>query len=439
MQCLYCETELKPFRGLFDEDFCCRDHRDKYLSSFRRALNRLPVLDISPAPTPEPLSLANLQSHERAVSVERPKTSAASSSLSSVEATSAVAAITAEQPAHTILGNRVPESAPADPLVADFLRLAVAPIALAQSTRGAGLGLMPAPYAMELPRGEMRWAAVVETEQRPAELLEPSLVPAAAVSVPAPATLDPWPRTRLITATASNLPEAALPAAKETHPCTLSQGLSGCNSPRSYDDPLVAAPLAVAVTSFCPAADGAARMPGAEFAKLTLGCRPLAGSPNTAPDLSLAHELHTPVFTPSRETMLGEEESRLEREEREENDELSPGNSPAPPETAPALIMNSAAVDRPIMQPTRAAEMMPPALALSSARPAAALLLSAPALPTTFEGQSNLTPELMADIPQSPAANQAAEPRMHAPFRPWFGSSVRIKNWRLRITFAKPA
>jgi hypothetical protein len=45
----------------------------------------------------------------------------------------------------------------------------------------------------------------------------------------------------------------------------------------------------------------------------------------------------------------------------------------------------------------------------------------------------------MADIPQAPAANQAAEPHTHAPLRPWFGSSVRIKNWRLRITFAKPA
>src|SRR5712671_6301857 len=60
VECLYCETELKPFRGLFDEDFCCREHRDKYFSSFRRSLNRLPALDIAPAaPLAESVSLAS--------------------------------------------------------------------------------------------------------------------------------------------------------------------------------------------------------------------------------------------------------------------------------------------------------------------------------------------------------------------------------------------
>jgi hypothetical protein len=79
--------------------------------------------------------------------------------------------------------------------------------------------------------------------------------------------------------------------------------------------------------------------------------------------------------------------------------------------------------------------MMPPALAFSSA----ASPLSAPGLASTIEGQPSLAPELMADIPQSPAANQPAQPRALAPLRQLFGSSVRIKNWRLRITFAKPA
>src|SRR6266478_6056465 len=52
LQCLYCDSELKPFRGLFDEDFCCRDHRDKYFSSFRKSLNRLPAL-LTPVAGPE--------------------------------------------------------------------------------------------------------------------------------------------------------------------------------------------------------------------------------------------------------------------------------------------------------------------------------------------------------------------------------------------------
>jgi hypothetical protein len=99
-------------------------------------------------------------------------------------------------------------------------------------------------------------------------------------------------------------------------------------------------------------------------------------------------------------------------------------------------MMSSAPVDRPALLPACAAQMMPPALALSSARSSATAPLS---LASTIEGQPNLSPEHMADIPQSPAANQTAEPHAHAPLRHLFGSSVRIKNWRLRITFAKPA
>jgi hypothetical protein len=48
VQCLYCETELKPLRGLFDEDFCCREHREKYLASFRKGISLLPVLNLPP-------------------------------------------------------------------------------------------------------------------------------------------------------------------------------------------------------------------------------------------------------------------------------------------------------------------------------------------------------------------------------------------------------
>src|SRR6266436_7108677 len=71
VECLYCETELKPFRGLFDEDFCCREHRDKYFSSFRKALNRLPG-DI-PLAVPTPVSLAMGETCEPAFFANSPK------------------------------------------------------------------------------------------------------------------------------------------------------------------------------------------------------------------------------------------------------------------------------------------------------------------------------------------------------------------------------
>ena len=43
MQCLYCETELRALRGFFDEDFCCREHREKYFSSFRKSFDQMPA------------------------------------------------------------------------------------------------------------------------------------------------------------------------------------------------------------------------------------------------------------------------------------------------------------------------------------------------------------------------------------------------------------
>jgi len=43
VQCLYCETQLKGLRGFFDEDFCCREHREKYFSSFRKAFDQMPA------------------------------------------------------------------------------------------------------------------------------------------------------------------------------------------------------------------------------------------------------------------------------------------------------------------------------------------------------------------------------------------------------------
>src|SRR5438046_7430100 len=74
VECLYCETELKPFRRLFDEDFCCREHRDKYFSSFRKGLNRLPeLLEIPPvAPTAQSVSPAMFATKEPAFSADSP-------------------------------------------------------------------------------------------------------------------------------------------------------------------------------------------------------------------------------------------------------------------------------------------------------------------------------------------------------------------------------
>jgi hypothetical protein len=77
---------------------------------------------------------------------------------------------------------------------------------------------------------------------------------------------------------------------------------------------------------------------------------------------------------------------------------------------------------------------MPPSLELASARSA-----NVPALSSAVEPQPQLAPELATDFMGSNAADSAAVPHSHEPLRLTFGNLVRIKNWRLRITFAKPA
>jgi hypothetical protein len=79
--------------------------------------------------------------------------------------------------------------------------------------------------------------------------------------------------------------------------------------------------------------------------------------------------------------------------------------------------------------------MIRPTIGLSS--PGSPAQLSVPALSSGTNTQPSLAPE--AGIPGSQAANPAAGPHSHEAVRPSFWSSVRIKNWRLRITFAKPA
>jgi hypothetical protein len=459
VECLYCETELKPFRGLFDEDFCCREHRDKYFSSFRRSLNRLPAQEIPPAaPVAESVSLAMRVTEEPPLSAhslpipsgtlepshtealaapeelfEERVTLAVEIPAESVDLPLPLAALAAEDSATGLVSNVSYQETPADPPVADFLHLTVAALAGAQPARGTSLDALPVSYTIEVPCANLPWPALLEMEQRPAELLEPPQTAAATPFVPIPAPLELSVHDPAITQTAAMLPEAALQAAESAaHAQYL--GACGYSSLWNYADPLTPAPIALTLASFCPEADGAAWLPTAEFAEVTLACLPLASSPVAAPEIQLAHTFYAPVFTPSRETMPGAEEGRDEYDQA--LDQSPAADSPAPPEIAPALLMNSAPVDRPALLPSCAAQMMPPALALSSARSSAPVPLS-PA--STIEGQPHLAPELMADIPQSPAANQAAEPHAHAPLRQLFGSSVRIKNWRLRITFAKPA
>ncbi len=50
VRCQYCGKNLWPLRGLFDEDFCSRDHRQRYHERVRKALEHLPKGQATPRP-----------------------------------------------------------------------------------------------------------------------------------------------------------------------------------------------------------------------------------------------------------------------------------------------------------------------------------------------------------------------------------------------------
>src|SRR5690242_12256302 len=57
VRCQYCGKNLWPLRGLFDEDFCSRDHRQRYHERVRKALDHLPKSQA----TPRPVGIAGFQ------------------------------------------------------------------------------------------------------------------------------------------------------------------------------------------------------------------------------------------------------------------------------------------------------------------------------------------------------------------------------------------
>jgi hypothetical protein len=136
-------------------------------------------------------------------------------------------------------------------------------------------------------------------------------------------------------------------------------------------------------------------------------------------EFELAHEFSIPVLAPSLEPI------ELDRE------------------FAPYAVLDSEGMD--VLAPASAAMSMTPALGSnlpSSSETSGPAKLSLPALAASLEQATPAAAsEVMAEVPIASADAQysAAEPHSGAPVAPVFGNSVRIKNWRLKITFAKPA
>lgn len=284
MLCLYCEAELTTFRGLFDEDFCCREHRDKYFYSFRKGLTMLPV-----------------EAPPEAQTVPESAAAESSESVATVETT-------------------VSSPALPDPSVADFVPMPTSP----------ALGARP----------------ILATAG-------PLVVPAAEIKLPL----------------VSMVLELAPP---------------------------LAAPIEVAPT-----------------------CRQLVSRPVAAGEIAFAHEICSPMFVASLEAMQPDEAPGSGRDQT--------------PEVAPAMLVSSAPLDRP-MSSAGSPQFMPPPLAIRSSKSGLS-----PAHQNA-PGFSSAVPNVATEAPaRQDATPSSAGPRAHQPLRPTFGNFARIKRWRLRITFAKPA
>jgi hypothetical protein len=495
VQCLYCETELKPFRGLFDEDFCCREHRDKYHSSFRKGLTRLPPDEIPEAVSTFKPSVAVL---EELVSPVCPD----------------------PEPA---------DSEPADPSTADFLPMAVEPATAVESYRTAGhdffgdllairipradrswstaleagewpaelagpvetaaaasapepLPLAPPPFTPDvfpvhnvigIPRTEASWTTAFEMEQRPAELAGPVEITAAAATVePLPFVVAysvlEIPRAETSWTTALEIEQRPIDLAEPVEiaaaaaivepllfsvtavPPVLEAGfgavlLDAAGSFADHDipampaeaflsgtlEPLEPASVPLEMPSFAASDAGATSALLADPAELALLCRQLISTPEPVSAVELPCEFTAPEFMASRENMRCDDVGEFALEPRQHAVES------ADPEIAPPLAVNSAPLASASSRPASASAMLRPALELASGNSKAQL--SVPAHSAGPETEPSLAPELMAGIPHQEAANPAAGPHSHAELQPAFWSSVRIKNWRLRITFAKPA
>lgn len=490
MQCLYCETELKPFRGLFDEDFCCRDHRDKYHSSFRKGLTRLPPDEIPEAASTSKPSVAVLEQPVSQACPEPPPADPRTADFLPIAAEPAAAVESYRTAGHDVFGAllaiRIPRvdlnwstalevnewpaefAGPAEIAAAasapDPLPLATTPItpdvfpvkgivgisraevswsaALEIEQRPAELAepveIVAAPSALEplpfapahvvigISRAETIWTTALGIEQRPAELAEPVDIAVAAAAIePFPFSVTPVPPVLETGIGAIQLETAGLFAADAIQETPADAFLSGRVEPL----PTASVPLEMPLLAASVAGPTSALL--ADPAELALLCRQLISTPEPVSAVALPCEFTAPEFTASRENMRCDDVGEFDLEPRQDAVDSTD------PEMAPALVFNSAPVASASSRPASASAMLRPALELASGN--AIAQLSVPGHFAGPETEPSLAPELMAGISHQKAANPAAGPHSHAELQPAFWSSARIKNWRLRITFAKPA
>ncbi len=454
MQCLYCETELKPLRGLFDEDFCCKDHREKYFASFRKGITLLPVLDLPPlkraqeakseetvpeetipevtAEVPEEPAAVELTPEPLLEAVAEPPEAELVEITELPELVAAELPVAASASVEAALDD-AGEGLPATPRAADFLHLHVVPFTAADCYFMIDEDSFSACNGPAIPDVEVFCDAMFEPEERVAHLFEPADMMAAGVSGRA-ATPEPQPAVGVVAPSFSawNYAAALMP---ELEPAELiadvemmaAVPVSGAMAGLGEGQPLVLPPVVAAVPAFGVAMALEAHPAMAEAAQLDAACQDIESAPLMFSDMEPVVEIQRPAFQVSAAAMQLEEE--LKRA-------IEPPKTEAARLAEPEIARPAAMSAAPVSLTASAASFQPP-IPAAPARPEAQL--NVPAMSAKTDAVPSLAPEVTPEPPRGAAAEQPPSAHSSDPVQPAIQSSVRIKNWRLKITFAKPA
>ena len=475
MQCLYCETELKPLRGLFDEDFCCKDHREKYFASFRKGITLLPVLDLPPLKATqetnledkdrdaiaEPVPERRLEVVEETVELRKPAIAmVAEQAPQPQEMVRAIAEEETEpepvrerpRPLLEILAKTlepvaveprpeavasveaaleedVAKAGVATPLAADFLHLHVAPTGAEDCYFMVEENSFSACNGPAIPDVEVFCDATFDPEECLAHLVVPADMAAGASGRAA----TPEPPTALLPSfsgwdyASPSMPaleageliedvEIFVPGAASREMLRFAGGEALALLPQSLSVPQFQVIMADTVQ---PAVAGPA---GFE-----IECQQIESGPLMFFDMAPVLEIHSPVFHVSAVAMeLDEELKRAAEPPKNEAAHL------AEPEIARPAAMSAA----PVGHAVSSASFQPP---IPTAPPRPEAQLSVPAMSSKTDAAPSLASEAVPDPPRGAAAEQPPSAHSSDPVPPAIQNSVRIKNWRLKITFAKPA
>jgi hypothetical protein len=527
VQCLYCETELKPLRGLFDEDFCCKDHREKYFASFRKGITRLPVLDLPPLAPPEetvaettysPLSgigfgsLASTKETAPEVTdveaaVEEPLEldPAVGTAVEAETTKQAPVVLALEEPApapepETLIeelpapelapepvlaaAEETPEAEPVcavpanvleiepdqvpvlaaaeeqpavgasieaafedaehdgaavTPPAADFLHLDVAPFGAAECYFMIEEDSFPACNGPAIPDVEVFCDAEFDPEERLASLLDPAeLVAAGSVSsetgraaaaepmAQAPARLT-RPSFRVWSDGRPSGP--ALEVAEIIEDAEIAAaGYAPLEIAKSTAiRPMALPQVPLELLAFHESGGDAAQPQVAAPMQLALLVHEIDSAPLVFSDMAPAPQIHTPVFQVSAVAMqLDEDLKRAIEPPKTEAVWM------AEPEIARPAAMSAAPVGRALSSTT-----FRPSTTPASVRPEAHL--NVPAMSSKTDLEPRLASEVVPDIAPGSSGEQPPAADTSQPVQPAIENSARIKNWRLKITFAKPA